>query len=95
MKRLEIVISQSVEEDFFALCRKKGVGRSYTKINDVCGEGLQTPKMGTPIWPQLNNIIIIVCPESEASEITRIIIELRAQFPDDGIFCSVSDVSVI
>ncbi len=95
MKRIEIVISQSIEEDFFALCRKRNVGKSYSRINDVCGEGCQVPKMGTPVWPQLNNMLIIVCSDSEASEIAEIIIELRAEFPDDGVFCSVSDVQVI
>lgn len=95
MKKLEIVISQAIEEDFFALCKKKHVAGSYTKINDVCGEGYQVPKMGTSVWPQFNNMIIIVCSEEEASEISKIIIEIRAQFPDDGLFCSVSEVNVI
>lgn len=95
MKKLEIVLSQSIEEDFFSKCKKKNVCKAYTKIDNVCGEGFQVPKMGTPIWPQLNSMIIVVCSESEASEIKKIVMDLRLEFPDDGIFCTIADVQVI
>ena len=95
MKKLEIILSQSVEEDFFSKCKRKNVCKAYTKIDNVMGEGLQVPKMGTPIWPQLNSMIIVVCSDSEANEIKRIVIDLRLDYPDDGIFCTITDVQVI
>lgn len=95
MKKVEIVLSQALEDDFLLYCKANKVGTAYTRINNVCGEGLQVPKLGTPIWPQLNSYIIIVCSESEAEVIASIVQKLRQKYPDDGIFAFSSTVDVI
>lgn len=95
MKRFEIVMNQAVEEDFFELCKKYDVGKAYTKYDDVCGKGLQNPKMGDAVWPQFNITLVIVCDSTEASKYVQIIKELRINSPDEGVFCSVSEVDTI
>ena len=47
MKRLEIIFSQSIDEDFIQKCAQKDVGKHYTKIPSVLGCGYSDPKMAT------------------------------------------------
>ncbi|MDR1748571.1 MAG: hypothetical protein LBR47_05870 [Spirochaetaceae bacterium] len=85
MQRLELILSQAVESDLIEAFRAKGVGKAFTKIPDVMGQGFSSPKMGDSIWPQLNCIYIIYCEDEEAEAISAIIEDLRKQYPCDGI----------
>ena len=39
MKRMEIIFSQSIDEDFVQKCAEKDVGKFFTKIPAVLGHG--------------------------------------------------------
>lgn len=95
MKKVDIVLNQAIEEDFFALCKKYDIPRFYSRYNNVCGEGNQVPKFGSSIWPQLNTNIVIVCDEEELEQLKNVIYDLREEFPEEGVFCSVSDAEII
>ena len=94
MKRLEIIFSQSIDEDFIQKCAQKDVGKHYTKIPSVLGCGYSDPKMGNEIWPQFNTMYIIYCSEDEEKIIVSIIEELRKEYVGEGISCFVSDAEV-
>lgn len=91
MKRMEIIFSQSIDEDFIQKCAEKDVGKFYTKLPSVLGKGFSEPKMGDSIWPQFNTMYVIFCPEDEEKIITSIIEDLRKQYIGEGIACFVSD----
>ena len=54
LQRLEIIMSQSIEEDFVTAFMKEDTGRMFTKLPMVMGRGVTDPKMGDAVWPQLN-----------------------------------------
>ncbi|MFQ3621371.1 MAG: PG0541 family transporter-associated protein [Spirochaetales bacterium] len=85
MKRVEIIGNRSIEEDLFELFQQKGLARKYTKLPLVHGIGTTNPKLGDPIWPEENFLLILYCDEEEASAIREIVKELREYFPTEGI----------
>ncbi len=84
MKRVEIVLSQSIEEDFINYCDEKNVGKGFTKISGIHGRGNSVPKQGDAIWPQLNTQFILYCEEKDVDILFRIIETLRKQYPTEG-----------
>ncbi len=85
--RLEIILSQSIEEDFVKAFLEKDTGHMFTKLDNVMGQGCSVPKMGDSIWPQLNCMYITYCTKSQSSEIKAIIKSLRKEYPGEGIAC--------
>ena len=83
--RLEIILSQSIEEDFVNAFLTKQTGNMFTKIDNVMGRGFSVPKMGDAIWPQLNCMYIVYCTEAQTNVIKDIISDLRQEYPDEGI----------
>lgn len=94
MKRMEIIFSQSIDEDFVQKCAEKDVGKFFTKIPAVLGHGFSEPKMGDGIWPQLNTMYIIFCTGDEEKIILSILEDLRKEYIGEGIACFVSDAEV-
>lgn len=85
--RLEIVLSQSIEEDFVKAFLEHDTGHMFTKMNDVMGRGFSVPKMGDNIWPQLNCMYIVYCTKEQASVTKEILNQLRREYPGEGIAC--------
>lgn len=85
--RYEIILSQSIEEDFVRAFLERDTGRMFTKLNRVMGRGLSVPKMGDSIWPQFNCLYIVYCTKAQGAEIKEIIRELRKEYPDEGAAC--------
>lgn len=88
--RVELIFSQAVEEDFFDAFRKEKVAYHFTKIDNVTGAGFSNPKLGDAIWPQLNEMLVIYCPEAEAEKIVAIVGKIREHYPVEGISCFLS-----
>ena len=85
MKRLEIIVNQSIEADLFEAFRRRGVGKHFTKIPGAMGAGNSDPKMGDHIWPEENVILIIYCEKEEATGIGEAVEETKKHFPDEGL----------
>ena len=90
-KRVEIIFSQAVEEDFEQLFKEKKVASKYTKIDGVKGAGFSNPRLGDAIWPQLNVMYIIYCNPEECGAIIEIVEKLRLQYMGEGIACFISE----
>lgn len=93
MKKLEIILSQAIDEDFMRDCQVLGVGQHFTKAVGVMGKGNTTPKMGDEVWPQMNNHYMLCIKDSELEPMKRIIHSLRQKYPDEGIACFVTEAS--
>lgn len=91
MKRIEIIFCQSIDDDFMNICIEKKIATHFTKIPNVFGKGESIPKMGDPVWPQLNTIYIIYCTNEDCEQIKSIIYDLRIQYPTEGIACFISN----
>ena len=78
-KRVEIIYSQAIEEDFVQLFKENNVAGRYTKIAGIMGAGYSNPRLGDAIWPQLNVMYIVYCSEEDCKKI------------GEGIACFVSE----
>ena len=85
MIRIEIIANHSVEENIMEALAKEKVGRYYTKIPGILGVGSSGPRMGDPIWPEENFVMIIWCDLNEARGIERAVKKVKNQFPGEGI----------
>lgn len=90
-KRVEIIFSQALEEDFIQEFKAAKVGAKYTKLKDVMGAGFSNPRLGNAIWPQLNMMYIIYCSEEDSKKIIAIVEKLRESYMGEGIACFVSE----
>jgi hypothetical protein len=86
MKRIEIIFSQAIEEDILAALAPIPEARFFTLIPGVKGRGYSTPKMGDPVWPEENELMIIYCAdEKAAADIESTIIKLQQRFTTEGL----------
>jgi hypothetical protein len=90
LKRVELIFSAAVDEDFMDGFKKEGIGAHYTKISGVTGAGFSNPKLGDSVWPQLNEMIIVYCSKDEAEKILDLAEQIREKYPMEGIACFVS-----
>ena len=84
MKRIEIMANLSVELDIMDILEKSGV-KGFTKIPVVHGAGSSNPKKGDSIWPEENFMLIICIEENMVQSIKDKIVELKRNFPNEGI----------
>ena len=95
MKRVEVILTQAIESDFMvyytAACKSLGVKPKMTQIPGVMGQGNTSPKMGDPVWPQLNTMFIIFCDEKTVDAISKIMAQLHKEYAGEGAAAFVSD----
>lgn len=94
-QRLEIIMSQAIEEDFVSAFMKADTGRMFTKLPVVMGRGATDPKMGDAVWPQLNCMYIVVCTKEQAAVVKSIIKRLHQEYPNEGLACFKSKVKLL
>ncbi len=94
LKRVEIILSAAVDEDFADGFKKKGIGAHFTKISGVTGAGFSNPKLGDAVWPQLNEMLLVYCDKDEAKKIVELVNEVREKYPTEGVACFVSKAAV-
>jgi len=85
MIRLEIIANHSVEENVHDALKAGGVGKFYTKYPTIYGVGTSGPRMGDAVWPEENFGLVIWCEEEEARLIEKMIVDVKNQFPNEGI----------
>ncbi len=85
MNRIEIIFSQSLEEDLFEAFKDIHEASFFTMIPGVHGKGYSTPKMGDPIWPELNKLMIIYTDSDRATDrIKQGVEQVRQVYPNEG-----------
>lgn len=96
MKRIEVILTQAIEEDFVALyekaCRQSFSKCKYTKLDNVTGQGNTDPKLGDAIWPQLNVMFVLYVEEKFVPVIANIMKKLHEKFVGEGAAAFISDV---
>ena len=94
LKRVEIIFSAALDEDFVDGFKKNKIGAHFTKIGGVTGAGFSNPKLGDAVWPQLNEMLIVYCSKDEAEKIIELAEQIREKYPMEGIACFLSKASV-
>lgn len=99
MKRVEVILTQAIETDFVSLfekvCKEEDVKCKFTKIDNVMGQGNTSPKMGDPVWPQLNVMFIIYCKEKLADRISEILESLHKEYVGEGAAAFICDADIL
>lgn len=85
MCRAEIIANRSVQEEMVEALESNIPGILYTLIPDVQGRGKNDRKLGTATWPELNFCLFAFVEEREATEIRRVIADIKQRFPNEGI----------
>lgn len=91
MKRVEIIVNQSIEADLFEAFEERGAGTHFTRIPGVMGAGRSDPKRGDHIWPEENALILIYCEDEEAEKLKRAVSAVKERFPREGLKLFVLD----
>ncbi len=86
MKMVLVIYSQAADYDVIATFKKAGI-RGYTKVEKVCGEGIETePKLHTHTWPGENNVLLIALDDdSVLDEVKDMIRMLKSKHPRAGL----------
>ena len=85
MKMFLIVYSREADEDVLSAFKSSGI-KGYTKMQEVRGEGKDTePKLGTHIWPGMNNILFLVMEDGAVQQARDLINKLKQERPRAGI----------
>lgn len=84
MKRIEIMISTALDEEFIELIEANGLNH-FTAITPAMGKGFSNPKLGNEVWPQTNKIYIFYIEDKKAKDLSRIVMKLRKEFPSEGL----------
>lgn len=99
MKRIEVIISKAIEEDFEELyrkeCTKMQVACKFTKVPGVYGQGNSCPKLGTSVWPQENSMYIIYCDAKIAERIKKVVTAINDEYIGEGAAAFISDAEVL
>jgi delta 1-pyrroline-5-carboxylate dehydrogenase len=85
MIRVEIIANRSVEDNISEALKAGDVAKFWTKVPIVHGAGSKGPRMGDPVWPEENFMMVIWCEEEEAQRIKKALEPVKAQYPNEGI----------
>ena len=85
MKMLFVVYSREADEDVVSAFKRSGM-RGYTKMQEVYGEGQETePKLGTHIWPGMNNVLFVVIEDDDVKWTLDLIRQMKKDHPRAGL----------
>ena len=79
--RLAIVVyDQAIEVDILDCLAATGV-EHYTLWHGAMGAGRTGRREGSPVWPGLNNVLLLGILEEQVEPMVKALYELRASFP--------------
>ncbi len=85
MKMLFVIYSRETDTEVVAAFKRSGMS-GYTKMEEVRGEGQETePRLGTHIWPGMNNVLIVVTEDDEAATAMNLVRQLKKEHPRAGL----------
>jgi hypothetical protein len=89
--RLEIIMSQAIQDDFLTEVEFAVPGIFYTQTRDVMGRGHSVPKLGDAIWPQLNTRFVLHLGSADLDKVIAVVANLREHYKNEGLACFKSD----
>jgi len=74
------VIEDGIHPDVMELLQARGIDH-YTLWQDLEGAGETGPKHGNPVWPGLNNMLMLVLDEEQVEPFIEAMHKLRDSYP--------------
>jgi len=78
-----IVYGNAIDDEMVELLKEHAGG--YTKFEGVRGEGAGEPRLGSHVWPGVNNCVMAALTVGEKNAVQKEIDVLRIKFPGAGI----------
>jgi hypothetical protein len=79
-----VVYDRAIDEEIGDVLNRMDI-TYYTKWKDVVGVGRHDPHLGTPVWPGLNNALMIVTHREKKEEFLNLIRTVGSQFTAAGL----------
>ncbi len=79
MKQLTVIYDASIDESVSELLEGLNV-KGYTKLFGAHGLGGTGRKTNSPVFPGINNVLLILLPEAEIRTITDALYRLQASY---------------
>lgn len=95
MKRVEITANHSIQLDLFDALDDCGLRDRYTLIPSLLGEGSNGGRLGSPVWPEENFMLLLYIDESKVEPLFRNCKVIKEKFPEEGLKMAVSDVDLV
>jgi len=90
MKRLEIIVNQSIEDEVVFLLESLHYGEAFTHFSSVFGRGNSGRREGTGVWPERNSLYLVFIQDQEVGLFLNEILRIKEEFSDEGIRCIIS-----
>ena len=95
MKMVLAIFDSGILPDITAVLEELEI-EQWTHWTQVRGAGERNKREGTPIWPGLNDVLLLVLPEERVEPLVRGCHEVRDAFPlKPGIKFVISDCQII
>ena len=94
MKRIEIIISRALDEEFLERINANDLNH-FTAVTPVIGQGYSDPKLGNEVWPQTNKLYIFYADEQQVISLKKIVMKLREEFPSEGLSAFESEAACL
>ena len=94
MKLVIAVLDSGVLPDVMHVLEELGI-RRWTRWSDVHGAGERNVREGTPVWPGLNEVLLLVLPPEQVQPLIKRCYEVRESFPlEPGMKFIVTDCEI-
>jgi hypothetical protein len=94
LKLVIAVFDSGVLPDIMRVLENLGI-RQWTRLSDAKGAGQRNVHEGNPIWPGLNDILLLVLPPEAVQPLIAACHEVRDRFPlKPGMRFIVSDCEI-
>lgn len=81
---VSIIHERSINDEVLAMLQELGIGK-YTAWQAVQGVGETGPHLGTPIWPALNTVTMVVIAADFKDRLLEAVRALQEEFPYIGL----------
>lgn len=85
MKRLELIASESMQQDLLEALESALPGIEYTLVPGARGKGRRARREGTNVWPEENFVLFSYLEEAEAGLALAAVESVKSRFPAEGI----------
>lgn len=83
--KVEIIANQSIQSDLFDALNRLGLENRYTLISPVHGKGSNGGRLGTPVWPEENFILILLVNDDKIKELKVCCELIKQKFSNEGL----------
>ena len=94
MKQLTVIYDAAIDESITELIDGLGLA-GYTKLFDAYGLGGTGHKLNSPVFPGINNMLILLLPEGSVRTVTDSLYRLQASYRlKPGMTLFIQDVQI-